>query len=266
MKNLVYLLLLSVFLYNSCSDQLQDISNDETNEITQSRSSQTPYVPISISSKTDAHKAIAYAVSILFETDPSFKTYVIDNMVREQLPRLSRGRNGISSSNGYGSGSDIPYVPSRLKDLLIYEIVKDPVKKVKINKILKTLPHFDAIVDPVEWVLAKDPIMAINMPMHTEDVCDYQILIKEDPDLHYPIIVEDFDEKIDYIFENGNLIKKVMDDYYACGIYISTAIYFVLADPDNYSICGGTNLKDVMGDDYLNCSSVANNIIELGIL
>ena len=254
---------MSVLMFSSCSDD--NSLMDKSKENIEARTKQS-YNPRSITSKNDAHKAIGYAFSKLLHDEPTFKQYLLTNLVRETIVNKGTNVNINDFTNQGGSPPTYISTPSsRLKDLLLYDIViADPVKKVKINNILKQLPIFVPISDPVQYLLDIDPLIAVNMPSDIVSSCNFLDIQANHPDIEFPIIVLDYEENNEHGYINGEINIEQINNYYTCGFYVSTAIYYILANPTNLSTCESNQLTSIFGSDIMNCVQVKNQIQSKG--
>lgn len=191
----------------------------------------------SISSKTEAYKAMAYAISILYYEDIQLNNCIHDKVVVEAIPyqfdeygRIERGTEGEKISDGNQMISPDYKGPLRMKDILIRDLVCDPDIKVRINEILWQIEPFTNDPDPIKTIFDIDPIISINMPSDIVRSCDMAFINNSEPEDIIPFVVADYALQKEFLFINGEIIERDFDEYSTCGFYIAPGCYvdFVL--------------------------------------
>ena len=249
MKQIILYLLVLLGLF-SCNKNDYNIEGSKDNSIDYRSRNDSRYDQNTVDTKTGAHKAVSFAISKLNNQDPAFYNYLRNCLKAQEIENTTPKPNAVIKI---------------VNDVLLYEIVKDPARKKKINDILKELTIFINEDDPVRKILEIDNLCSVYIPQDLIYSCDLTDQTVEGQNIEYPVIVSDYQVKKDYIFIAGELEEKIMDNFATCGFYIGTSIFNIIVNKENLETCDGMKLETMYGKELIDCDQVLAKINEKAI-
>jgi hypothetical protein len=209
----------------------------------------------------DGRMALAFALSKLLENEQDFKTYLLNAIQYELIHtnRISKKPNEVTSMETYFSDPTFSGTnpTMRVRDVLVYDVIVNPVFKQKINAYLKEIDDYEDENDPVISILDEDPLCSIVVPIKISTSCNYMEIINSGG--YIPFVAYDEIDQQNYFLFGYHTIHDD-EGFNVCGFYITDPKHTKLINPNDYNGCEDGIDYNSLYKSYLDCQAVVNII------